>query len=113
MGFLNRYWNYSENTHDFLLKYAPTNIILRALIRRGGARWSTVTLLIGVAYMALAVGCIFLIQAGWNEVLYLPFLLFLVNSLKFVLIAVAMFAVAGSMSVYERRLRSKAARTNK
>lgn len=113
MGILNRYWNYSENTHDFLLKYAPTNILLRALIRRGGARWSTVTLLIGVAYLALAVTCIFLIHAGWNEVLYLPFALFLFNSYKFVNVAIAMFAVAGSMSVYERRLRRKAARTNK
>jgi len=72
-----------------------------------------VTLLIGVAYLALAVSCIFAIQAGWNEALYLPFALFLYNSLKFMLIAVAMFAVAGSMSVYKGHLRRKAARTNK
>lgn len=63
----------------------PTNILLDKIRRRDGLKWGIPAMLLGVPYLAAAVGCVLLIEQGWPEALYLLFFLMLWNSLKFLL----------------------------
>lgn len=78
-------WNLSIRTHALLQRYAPTNRILNRLRRRENLRWGVPAMLIGIAYLAAAIGVSFLVQRGWTEWLYLVFLLFFYNGLKFII----------------------------
>lgn len=77
-------WNLSVRTHDLLQRKAPTNRLINRLRRRDGLRWGVPAMLIGVAYLAAACGLVLLINAGWTEWLYLPFLLCFWNGAKFI-----------------------------
>lgn len=78
-------WNASIRTRVFLRRWMPTNILLDKIRRRDGLKWGIPAMLVGVAYLAAAVGCVLLIDQGWPEALYLGFFLTLWNSLKFLL----------------------------
>lgn len=78
-------WNLSVRTHDLLQRRAPTNILINRLRQRDGLRWGVPAMLIGVAYLAAAAGLRALIEAGWTEWLYLPFLLCAWNGIKLIL----------------------------
>lgn len=82
---LNNLWNASIRTHVFLRRWMPTNILLDWLRQRRSLRWGVPAMLLGVAYMAVAVGCVLLIEQDWPEALYLLFFLMLWNSLKFLI----------------------------
>ncbi|MEV0573168.1 sulfate permease [Micrococcus luteus] len=78
-------WNLSIRTHALLQRYAPTNRLLNRLRRRENLRWGAPAMLIGIAYLAAAVGAAYLVQQGWTEWLHLVFLLFFYNGLKFII----------------------------
>lgn len=78
-------WNLSIRTQALLQRYAPTNRLLNRLRRRENLRWGVPAMLIGIAYLAAAIGASYLVvQQGWSEWLYLVFLLFFYNGFKFI-----------------------------
>jgi hypothetical protein len=82
---LDNLWNASIRTRVFLRRWMPTNILLDMIRRREGLKWCVPAMILGLVYLAAAVGCVLLIEQGWPEALYLLFFLMLWNSLKFVL----------------------------
>lgn len=82
---LDNLWNASIRTRVFLRRWMPTNILLDKIRRRDRLKWGFPAMLLGVAYLAAAVGCVLLIEQGWPEALYLLFFLMLWNSLKFLI----------------------------
>lgn len=98
-------WNLSIRTHALLQRYAPTNRLLNRLRTREGLRWGVPAMLLGVAYMAAAVGCAALVQNGWTEWLYLPFVLFFYNGLKFLIFGPWSLVLLARARLRERRQR--------
>lgn len=78
-------WNLSVRMYVLLQRYAPTNRLINHLRIRDRLRWGAPAMLLAVPYMAVAVGCVLLIEHGWTEWLYLPFLLCFYNALKFLI----------------------------
>ncbi len=103
-------WNVSVRTHTLLQERAPTNRLLNRLRSREGMRWGVPFMLLGVAYMGAAAGCAALVNAGWTEWLYLPFLLFFYNGLKFLIFGPWSLVLLWRARHRERRLRRQAAR---
>ena len=101
-------WNLSVHTHTFLQRYAPTNRLLRRLRTRDGLKWGVPAMLLGAAYMAAAVGCRLLVQNGWTEWLYLPFLLFFYNGLKFLIFGPWSLVLLGRARLRKRHQREHA-----
>ncbi|GAB2645605.1 hypothetical protein GCM10027169_12100 [Gordonia jinhuaensis] len=104
-------WNLSVRTHTLLQRYAPTNRLLNRLRTREWLRWGVPAMLLGVAYLAAAVGCAVLVQHGWTEWLYLPFLLFFYNALKFLIFGPWSLVLLARIRLRERRQRKHAVRT--
>lgn len=96
-------WNLSTHTY-ILLQHAPSNRLLNRLRTRDGLRWGTPAMLIGVAYLAAASGCVHLIDHGATEWLYLPFLLFFYNGLKFLLFGPWSLVLLAAVRWREHRL---------
>lgn len=103
-----RLLNFSVRTHDFLQRKAPTNQLINRLRRRDGLRWGVPAMLIGVAYLAAASGLLLLVEAGWTEWLYLPFLLFFWNGTKLVLFGPISVVLLVRTRWRERRARRRA-----
>ena len=80
---LNRLWNASIHTRIFLRRWMPTNILLDKLRTRRSLKRGIPAMLLGVAYLLVAVTCTGLIEQGWSKWLYLVFFLALWNALKF------------------------------
>jgi len=88
-----------------VLRQLPTNRLLAWLRTRRGLKWGVPAMLLGAAYLAAAYGLAGLVEAGWNEVLYLPFFLCLVDAAKFLL-----FGPWSLLLLAAARLREAAAR---
>lgn len=98
-------WNLSVRTYIVLQRYAPTNRLINHLRTRTGLRWGVPAMLLAVPYMAVAVGCVLLIEHGWTEWLYLPFLLCFYNALKFVIFGPISLALLTRARLREHRTR--------
>ncbi|WHS29100.1 hypothetical protein [Auritidibacter ignavus] len=69
-------------------------------------------MLLGVAYLAAAVGCAALVQNDWTEWLYLPFLLFFYNALKFLIFGPWSLVLLARARLRERRRHRHASRVH-
>lgn len=78
-------WNLSVHTRAFFRHAAPTNILLNKLRSRRGLKWGAPAMLIGIAYLGLAIITTTLIDHGWSPWLYLLTVLFLWDGLKFLI----------------------------
>ena len=79
-------WNASTHTRAFLRRYMPTNILLDAIRTRRGLKWGVPAMLLAAPYLLAASTCTNLIADGGPGWLNLLVLLFLWNTLKFILI---------------------------
>lgn len=102
---LDTLWAASIRTRVFLRRWMPTNILLDWLRQRRNLRWGVPAMLLGVAYLAAAVGCILLIEQGWPEPLYLLFFLTLWNGLRFLLMGPISVLLLIRARTYEAILR--------
>lgn len=105
-------WNASVRTHSLPQRYAPTNRLLNRLRTREGLRWGVPAMLLGLAYLAAAVGCAALVQARWTGWLYLPFLLFFYNALKFLIFGPWSLVLLARARLRERRQHRHASRVH-
>jgi hypothetical protein len=109
----NNLWNASVRTRVFLRRWMPTNIFLDKIRRREGLKWGVPAMILGLVYLAAAVGCVLLIEQGWPEALYLLFFLMLWNSLKFLLMGpisvILLIRVRTHEAIVRRRVRRQAA----
>lgn len=78
-------WTFSVRVRQFLRIWMPTNILLDVLRTRRGLRRDGTAILLGLAYLALAIACAWAVDQGRSEWLYLGFWLFLWNAAKFII----------------------------
>lgn len=97
-------WNASIHVRGFLRRYMPTNILLDAIRTRRGLKWGVPAMLLAVAYLILASICTNLISAGGPGWLNLLVLLFLWNTLKFILIGPVSFVLLIRARLRERKV---------
>ena len=97
-------WNASIHVRGFLRRYMPTNILLDAIRTRRGLKWGVPAMLLAVAYLTLASICTNLISAGGPGWLNLLVLLFLWNTLKFILIGPVSFVLLIRARLRERKV---------
>ena len=97
-------WTLSIHIHAFLRRYMPTNILLDAIRTRRGLKWGVPAMLLAVAYLILASICTNLISAGGPGWLNLLVLLFLWNTLKFILIGPVSFVLLIRARLRERKV---------
>jgi hypothetical protein len=76
----------TAHSHFFLRRFMPTAIVIDAINTRRGLKWGVPAMLLAVPYAIAAVYCRAQIEAGGAGWLNLLVLLFLWNTLKFVLI---------------------------
>ncbi|MGV1006411.1 MAG: hypothetical protein ACOYEV_16960 [Candidatus Nanopelagicales bacterium] len=97
-------WNASIHVRGFLRRYMPTNILLDAIRTRRGLKWGVPAMLLAVAYLILASICTDLISVGGPGWLNLLVLLFLWNTLKFILIGPVSFVLLIRARLRERKV---------
>lgn len=97
-------WNASIHVRGFLRRYMPTNILLDAIRTRRGLKWGVPAMLLAVPYLILASICTNLISAGGPGWLNLLVLLFLWNTLKFILIGPVSFVLLIRARLRERKV---------
>lgn len=78
-------WNASTHTRAFLRRYMPTNILLDSIRTRRGLKWGAPAILLAVPYLLAASICTNVIADGGPGWLNLLVLLFLWNSMKFII----------------------------
>ncbi|XPP25620.1 MAG: sulfate permease [Leucobacter sp.] len=77
-------WTLSVYTRAFLRRYMPTNILLDLIRTRRGLKWGIPAAFLAVPYLLAASICTSLIANGGPGWLNLLVLLFLWNSMKFI-----------------------------
>ena len=66
-----------------VLRYAPTNLLLKAIRTRSGLKWGIPAMLLAAVYIYAAAICTTIINDGGPGWLYLLVLLFVWNAFKF------------------------------
>lgn len=79
---LSALFNLCTRGYVFVHTRAPSNRLLWRLRAQPGWRSAGIAVLAGLGYLALAVGCVLLVRAGWTGWLYIGFFLFLYNAAK-------------------------------
>ena len=97
-------WTLSVHTRAFLRRYMPTNILLDAIRTRRGLKWGVPTMLLAVPYLLAASTFTTLIADGGPGWLNLLVLLFLWNTLKFILIGPVSFVLLIRARLRERKV---------
>ena len=85
-------WVLTARAHYSFRRFMPTNIALDAIHTRRGLKWGVPAMLVAVPYTLAAALCAGLVEAGGSGWLYLLTVLFVWNTLKFV--------VAGPATVF-------------
>jgi hypothetical protein len=92
----------------FLRRFMPTAIVIDAINTRHGLKWGVPAMLLAVPYLVAAEYCRSQVEAGGPSWMNLLVLLFLVNTLKFVLIGpislLKLMAVRVREAVARRRM---------
>ncbi|ROR95927.1 hypothetical protein EDD28_0495 [Salana multivorans] len=78
-------WAASGHTRYYQRRYMPTNVVLDAIRTRRGLKWGVPTMLLAIPYLLAASICTSLIADGGPGWLSLLVLLFVWNSLKFII----------------------------
>ena len=98
----------TARSYFFLRRFMPTAIVIDAINTRRGLKWGVPAMLLAVPYAIAAVYCRGQIEAGGPGWLNLLVLLFLWNTLKFVLVGpislLKLIAVRVREAVARRRL---------
>ena len=97
-------WTLSVHTRAFLRRYMPTNILLDAIRTRRGLKWGVPAMLLAVPYLLAASICTNVIADGGPGWLNLLVLLFLWNTLKFILIGPVSFVLLIRARLRERKV---------
>lgn len=105
-------WNLSIRT-ILLLRRTPVNRLLDKIRTRQGLKWGVPAMLIGVLYFLAAAICTALIDDGWSTWLYLLFLLFAYNGMKFILMGPISLILLARARTREATARHRAKRLAK
>ena len=97
-------WNASIHVRGFLRRYMPTNILLDSIRTRRGLKWGAPAILLAVPYLLAASICTNVIADGGPGWLNLLVLLFLWNTLKFILIGPVSFVLLIRARLRERKV---------
>ena len=97
-------WTLSVHTRAFLRRYMPTNILLDAIRTRRGLKWGVPAMLLAAPYLLAASTLTTLIADGGPGWLNLLVLLFLWNTLKFILIGPVSFVLLIRARLRERKV---------
>jgi hypothetical protein len=89
--------------HRLFQKYAPTNLLLRALGTRRGLKWGVPAMLLGVVYLFAAACCTVLINHGATGWLNLAVLLGIWNGMKFLFFGPVSLMLLARTKYLERR----------
>lgn len=105
-------WAMSVRIRYFLRRYMPTNILLDLIRTRRGLKWGIPAMLLAAPYLLAASICVNLITDGGPGWLNLLVLLFVWNTLKFLLIGPVSVVMLMRASIQEtvarRRVRHAA-----
>ena len=85
-----------------VLRYAPTNLLLKAIRTRSGLKWGIPAMLLAAVYIYAAAICTTIINDGGPRWLYLLVLLFVWNAFKFLWIGPASAVQLASARVRSR-----------
>lgn len=77
-------WTTGVSVRDFLQRYMPSNILIRATRRRAGLKWGVPAMLVAGAYLVIAAGLVQWIADGGPGWVNVVVLVCLWNALKFV-----------------------------
>ncbi|NNG40872.1 sulfate permease [Flexivirga sp. ID2601S] len=88
-----------------VLRYAPTNLLLNAILTRRGLKWGVSAMLLAGVYFYTAAICTTIINDGGPGWLYLLVLVFVWNAFKFLWIGPVSLIQLISVRAGERRKR--------
>ncbi len=99
-------WTTGVSIRDFLQRYMPSNILIRATRRRSGLKWGVPAIFVAGIYLVVAAGLVQWIADGGPGWVNLVVMVCLWNALKFVVNGPATVVMLVRSRAAETRVRS-------